>query len=83
MHQHYGVDPEAFNTDYEAWASLLHPEDRADAELVSRQAVAGDRDYRTEFRIVRPDGEIRHIRAEALIRRDEQGRPVQIGRAHV
>jgi PAS domain S-box-containing protein len=39
-----------------------HPEDRARLEQVLRQAKAAARPYDVEYRIVRPDGEIRHVR---------------------
>lgn len=50
---------------YEAWRNSLHPEDaeRAERELADAYSTAGS--FNTVFRICRPDGDIRHIRAAA------------------
>ncbi|MBM4201959.1 MAG: PAS domain S-box protein, partial [Gammaproteobacteria bacterium] len=52
-------------------------EDRdAQAELWSR-ALRGEVPYDTEFRICRPDGEVRHIRSFAFLQRDASGTVVR------
>ena len=44
------------------WVGALHPDDRERA-MAEAAAAAGDgRRFVTEYRIVRPDGEVRHIR---------------------
>ncbi|MDJ0611954.1 MAG: PAS domain S-box protein [Kiloniellales bacterium] len=60
--------------------ALFHPEDidRCNAEI--RQAVAEARNTELEHRIVRPDGEVRHVRAIAERVADAQGRTL---RSHV
>jgi PAS domain S-box-containing protein len=44
------------------WTGVLHPEDRARAVAEANAAVDGNGRFVTEYRIVRPDGEVRHIR---------------------
>ena len=62
----------------EAWRKSLHPDDlvRGDQEIAD--AIAGKKPFDTVFRIVWPNGEIRHIRAVAKIFRDEQGTPLRM-----
>ena len=40
----------------------IHPDDRNRIAKVVRESVAEQRGYDTEFRMIRPDGEIRHLR---------------------
>jgi PAS domain S-box-containing protein len=48
---------------YALWANSLHVDDRARCEAQIGAAIRGDGEFDTEFRIVRPDGDIRHVKA--------------------
>jgi PAS domain S-box-containing protein len=65
--QEEGVEP------YQLWTDSLHPEDRAAAEQVLADALACGDKFDTEYRIIRPSGEIRHIRESAAVVRDTHG----------
>jgi len=65
--------------DDDTWEAALHPEDRIRARERVAQAVAQRRDFANEFRIVRGDGEIRHIRGRAAYYVDLTGVPRLIG----
>ena len=72
----YGVAPEEFaarHNDLEAWAEILHPDDRAHALDGFRRVRAGER-VTHEFRIQRPDGELRWIRDTDFPLIDDEGR---------
>ncbi|WP_181357626.1 PAS domain-containing protein [Stenomitos frigidus] len=73
MYELYGITPNQFTSVYDAWASSLHLDDRPYAEAAIQQALAGEKDYDPEFRVVHPNGTIRFIKAYALVERDEQG----------
>jgi PAS domain S-box-containing protein len=78
MYELYGVHKENFGGAHDAWMQCVHPED---LERVTAEVAAAEHDatpLSTEFRIVRPDGEIRHIRAVAEVFRDETGAPVRM-----
>jgi len=49
---------------------------KADAEV--QLALKGERDFVSEFRVIWPDGSIRHIEALADVYRDEKGDPVRM-----
>lgn len=78
MHELYGIRAEDFNGSHDAWARSLHPEDleRAAAEVAA--AERGEKPFGTTFRIIRPNGEIRHIRAFGKVIRDGSGKPVRM-----
>jgi signal transduction histidine kinase len=63
---------------YALWADSLHPEDRGRCERELSDAIAGLHPFDTEFRIVHPDGAIRHIKSLAHVNRNAQGRAVHL-----
>lgn len=70
-----GYEPQAFTPAQHHFFEHVHPED---AEMIRReieQLLTQGRNSQSEYRIVRPDGEVRWIygRSEALL--DEQGQP--------
>ncbi|WP_201066804.1 MULTISPECIES: PAS domain-containing protein [Thiorhodovibrio] len=71
------VDDSGASLSYALWRSRCHPEDRARAEQELAAATRGEHDYSSHFRILRPDGSIRHLQAAAIIERDASGAPVR------
>lgn len=63
---------------YEHWRSRLHPDDLEATELSLKNAVAGIGVYDPVFRILLPDGGVRHIQAAAVIEFDESGSAIQV-----
>jgi PAS domain S-box-containing protein len=78
MYTIYGVRKKDFGGAYEAWQQCVHPDDleRTAAEVIA--AEKGEKPFDTKFRIVRPDGETRHIRAFGNVIRDRSGVPVRM-----
>ncbi|WP_162136321.1 PAS domain S-box protein [Zavarzinella formosa] len=70
----YGIREREFSGAYDAWQKGLLPDDRDRAEGEIAAALAGVKDFHTEFRVAWPGGELRHIEAHALVQR-EAGRP--------
>jgi PAS domain S-box-containing protein len=60
-----GLDARTVKPTYELFFQRVHPDDRAGLWHALETAVAERRSYAGKYRIVRPDGSIRHIRAEA------------------
>jgi diguanylate cyclase (GGDEF)-like protein/PAS domain S-box-containing protein len=69
----FGLDRAAGPATYERWAASLHPKDRAGAERELALAASSGTPFDTEFRVVWPNGEVRNIRALAVVIRDEDG----------
>jgi PAS domain S-box-containing protein len=78
MYELYGVRKQDFSGAYEAWLNGLHPDDRLECDRISKQALSGENEYDTEFRVVWPDGTIRHLKARAQVIRDAQGTPLRM-----
>jgi PAS domain S-box-containing protein len=81
----HGLPAEAVHDTHAGWLQRLHPEDRARADSLLRQALApgGGATYAQSYRIILPDGDIRWIAARGEIERDAQGRAVMLRGAHV
>ncbi|WP_129674388.1 PAS domain S-box protein [Candidatus Chloroploca sp. Khr17] len=74
----YGIDPRAFDGRTETWLACLHPDDVERALAATERAMRDQQEYVTEFRIVLPDGRIRHIATHAQIERDAAGTPRRV-----
>jgi len=57
----YGFDPENGPPTFEERRRRTHPEDRAKWQGVIDQAIAEKSEYKAEFRILLPDGSVKHI----------------------
>ena len=78
MYRQYGVTKEEFDADFSSWSSCLVPEDLERAKADVEAVLRGEREYESEFRIRRPDGSIRFIKAMAQTIRNEFGRPLRM-----
>ncbi|MBP0017359.1 MAG: PAS domain S-box protein [Cyanobacteria bacterium SBLK] len=70
----YGVRPEDFSGTHHDWEKRVHPDD-LDRSLPD--GAAGKHRPIKEFRILRPNGEVRHIFSSAFIKRNEQEQPIR------
>ena len=61
----------------EEWMARVHPEDLPQALRDIDTAVANG-SFMSQWRIVRPDGAVRHIEAQGRVVRDDAGRPVRL-----
>ncbi|MDP3525347.1 MAG: PAS domain-containing protein, partial [Hoeflea sp.] len=57
----FGLEPRASEIESETWHGFLHPEDRLDAERQHLTAIDNDKVAKLSYRIIRKDGEIRHV----------------------
>lgn len=78
MFKLYGIKREDFDGIYEAWKSSVHQDDQERSQKEVEMALNGEKDFDTEFRVVWPNGNIRHIKATAVIHKDEIGRPLKM-----
>jgi PAS domain S-box-containing protein len=73
-----GLEPGTFGGTVEAFSQLVHPEDLPAVQRSLGQALAGERRYETEFRIIRPSGDVRWIFTRADVLRDATGAPMRM-----
>jgi len=63
---------------FEAFMQTVHPTDVERLRAAQNAAMAGTAPLNVEYRIVRPDGEVRHLVEWGEIQHDEEGRPVRL-----
>ncbi|MEB3283371.1 MAG: PAS domain S-box protein [Lyngbya sp.] len=78
MYELYGVESSDFGGVYEAWKQGVHPDDQEGAELAVKQALRGEKEYNIEFRVLHPDGSIRHIKADAIVQCNQTGKALRM-----
>jgi PAS domain S-box-containing protein len=78
MYALYGIRAEDFGGAYDAWQRGVHPDDRARAGAECAAALAGTRAFDSEFRVVWPGGEVRHIEAHGRVLRGADGAPLRM-----
>ncbi len=69
----YGHPNDGRPLDPHIWETLLHPDDAAMAQEKVGNAVRDQTSYESQFRIVRPSGEIRLIRTKGVYHEDSDG----------
>ncbi|WP_173271440.1 PAS domain-containing protein [Thiosulfatimonas sediminis] len=76
MHRLYGIKSSDKVEYYSLWKDALLEEDAEQAESSLQAALNNNRNFDAIFRIRRPDGEIRHVKASAALQFDEQGNKI-------
>ena len=79
--QHFvilGLEPDSLTPDYHAWHSRIHPDDVAMVEAHMAAAIAAHRDVTLEYRIVRPDGTARWVRASGHVLYSDADQPLRM-----
>ncbi len=76
MYELYGNHDEDFTGPSQTWNLNLHPDDieRVYAEYAT--AIEGSEDFHSEFCVLWPNGEVRHLESTAKILRDENAKAV-------
>lgn len=74
----YGLEKVNYGIAYETWRSAIHPDDVAQIDAEMQQAIQGEKELDTEFRVIWPDGSVHTIRALATVELDESGNPVRM-----
>ena len=78
MFELYGVARDPQSDPFSIWERAVHPEDLPQVRRDLEQALQGKSVFNTAFRIVRPGGDVRHIRALAAVHRDPAGRALRM-----
>ena len=73
----YGFDPNEGIPDWNKPVQRMHPDDRARWQQVFNRAISEKSDYEAEYRILLPDGAVRHIHSVGHPVLEASGRLVQ------
>ncbi|MBL6945480.1 MAG: PAS domain S-box protein [Rhodospirillales bacterium] len=73
-----GFEPGEVQPHHDIFLQCVHEGDREriDSPIVDR--ASGDEPFGDDFRIVWPDGSVRHVRSRAVLQRDENGTPKRL-----
>lgn len=63
LYRIYGLDSDTFGASFEAYLQRVHPADRERVHATVREALVAKLPFEFGERIVRPDGEVRHLRS--------------------
>ena len=74
----FGFDPSQPEPTYKQNIQQIHPDDRALWQNMMRRAIQQGQSYKLDFRIVRPNGQVRYVegRGEAIV--NEQGQVIKL-----
>ncbi|MBZ9674584.1 EAL domain-containing protein [Mesorhizobium sp. ES1-1] len=79
VNQIYGKKSDAGQRGYADWAGSIHPADLPHALADFDRAVSEKSTYSSEYRIIRSDGELRHIRSRAIFYQTADKSPRMVG----
>jgi len=77
MHRLYGTTPESFAGTAQAWNAFIHPQDQERSRHEIERILSGNGPVDCEYRILRPDGQVRHIHARSETLRGPDGTPIR------
>ncbi|SFM85235.1 PAS domain S-box protein [Methanolobus profundi] len=78
MHALYGTEWSETHGTHDHWKSMIHPDDLQEVNRTIEGSINGKREHDNEFRIIRPDGEVRFIEAHWVVKHDRNGKPLKI-----
>ena len=76
-HEIYGVDPNDFRSIYSDWSDRIHPADLKRILTEDQCRSETNQQLTQEYRIVRPNGDVRHIYSNAHTEFSEHGKPIR------
>lgn len=74
----YGLNPDEFKATFAGYQERLHPEDKARVYQAIEKVLKTGQDAEFEERIIRPNGELRHLRSWAKLKTDQFGHPLEM-----
>ena len=74
----YGMDRSSAGLANEIRIAGIHPDDAVQIDNLILQAIRGEKEFDTEFRVIWPDQSVHNIRALATVQRDDSGKPLHI-----
>ncbi|MBD2187019.1 PAS domain-containing protein [Pseudanabaena mucicola] len=78
MYELYGIVRTQLFSVYDTWVSRIHQDDQPIVEAAIQEALAGRKDYDSEFRVMLDDGSIRYVKAYSLVRRNAVGEAIRM-----
>lgn len=77
MYKLFKIPKDTKNITYETWLNYVHPEDKERSHQEVQNALNGIKNFDSQFRIVCPNGEIRHIKGVGITQKNAEGEVVK------
>ncbi|WP_442796123.1 PAS domain-containing protein [Pelobium manganitolerans] len=74
----YGLNKQNFKATFSGYLERLHPDDKSRIRSIISDALAQQKDVHFEERIIRPSGEIRHLKSWGFVKTNDIGEPVKM-----
>lgn len=80
LYRIYGLEPEHYENPSAVWFyNLIHPDDRAMIQQKLNQMISQKKEeVKEDYRILRPDGEVRWVSERGVITYNREGKPVRM-----
>ena len=78
LYEIFGIDPCKNPASFDIWNRVLHPDDKEESNMRIQRALEQHGTLDSEYRIIRPGGEVRWINARGQGSYNEQGLPVRM-----
>lgn len=78
IYELFGYAPKSFTPTYDRFLNAVHPEDADNVRAASLKGIYEHQPYDIEHRIIRSDGDIRHVRTRAEVNYDNNSLPITI-----
>lgn len=74
----HGIPSESNTGRFEVWARTLHPEDLPRVSREYEEALNTEKQFDTEYRVILPSQQVRHIKGNAVILRNAAKEPTRV-----
>ena len=78
LYRIFGFTPQQFVPTYKSFLASIHPDDRGFIRRSVREALYEGRQNSIEYRILRPNGDVRVVHTQFEVVRGETGRPIRL-----
>ncbi len=78
LYRIFGFEVQSFVPNYRSFFRSVHPHDLQSVMRSIRQALYGGENISADYRIVRPDGDVRHVNTQCEVILDQEGRPERL-----
>jgi len=73
-----GLSPQQFDANYEAYLQCIHPDDLEFFKNVTKKVLSDKKSYTAEYRIVRPNDDVRTVQELGEVTVDANGDPINL-----
>ena len=78
MYRLFGAERAQVESPMQLWLDMLHPDDKDRTPAALQRTLEQGKEFDREFRLVWPDGTVRHIQADSMVFRDAGGKALRM-----